>query len=397
MYQFTQIKPDLYYIGTNQRTGFQFENLYPVEKGISYNSYLLMDEKTVLLDTVDKITEKEFLNNLSAVLKSRTLDYLIVNHMEPDHCSCIPSLIQKYPEMQIVGNVKTFQMIEQFFQLDISHRKYIVKEGDTLSTGTHNLSFYFAPMIHWPEVMVTYDSTAKTLFSADAFGTFGALQGHLYADQYDFKQEYLDEARRYYTNIVGKYGVQVNNLLKKASNLDIQMICPLHGPIIRKDLNLYIDQYATWASYTPEDEGVVIIYASIYGNTEQAIDLLARKLSEKGMKHIAIHNVSSTHFSYLISDCFRYKNIVLASPTYNGELFPYMDLFLTEFKAHNIQNRSIATIDNGTWASMCNKHIKEKLSTLKNTYFYENVISIKSAATQDNVVALEELAETLCQ
>ena len=318
MHCFRKITSDLYWVGGSDRRLELFENIFPLSKGVSYNSYLLMDEKTVLFDTADHAIGHQFLENIKAVLNGRALDYLVVNHMEPDHCAMIEELILRYPNMQIIGNAKTFPLISQFFDFDLNGKAITVKEGDTFSSGAHTLHFIMAPMIHWPETMMTYDETDKVLFSADAFGTFGALNGNIFNDEVDYDREWLDETRRYYTNIVGKYGIQVQNVLKKTAELDIRVICPLHGPIWRTNLDYIIEKYDTWSRYEPEEAGVMIAYASMYGNTENMAEIFAAILAEAGVKNIRMHNISKTHVSELISDSFKYSHIILAAPTYNG-------------------------------------------------------------------------------
>ena len=360
-----KIAEDTYYVGSSDRRLELFENIYPIERGVSYNSYMVMDEKTVLLDTVDHSVSRQFMENVRYVLDGRNLDYLIVNHVEPDHLSSIDSIVREYPECKIVGNAKTLQFISQFYDFDVALRAMSVKEGDVLNTGKHAFTFVFAPMVHWPEVMVTYDQVTKVLFSADAFGTFGALSGNLFADELDFEREWLDDARRYYLNIVGKYGVQVMNLLKKASSVDIAMICPLHGPIWRENLAWFIDKYKTWASYEAEDDGVVIVYSSIYGNTEQAMNYLALKLADLGVRNIHMYDASKTDSSYLLSECFRYSKAVFASSTYNLEIFPKMESLLLDLKAHLFQNRKVAVVECGTWALQSGKKMIDILNAMK--------------------------------
>ena len=360
-----KIAEDTYYVGSSDRRLELFENIYPIERGVSYNSYMVMDEKTVLLDTVDHSVSRQFMENVRYVLDGRKLDYLIVNHVEPDHLSSIDSIVREYPECKIVGNAKTLQFISQFYDFDVASRAMSVKEGDVLNTGKHAFTFVFAPMVHWPEVMVTYDQESKILFSADAFGTFGALSGNLFADELDFEREWLDDARRYYLNIVGKYGVQVMNLLKKASSVDIAMICPLHGPIWRENLAWFIDKYKTWASYEAEDDGVVIVYSSIYGNTEQAMNYLALKLADLGVRNIHMYDASKTDSSYLLSECFRYSKAVFASSTYNLEIFPKMESLLLDLKAHLFQNRKVAVVECGTWALQSGKKMIDILNAMK--------------------------------
>ena len=318
MYNVKKVNEDLYWIGASDRRLALFENIYPIPRGVSYNSYVILDEQTVLLDTVDKAVSGQFFENLEHVLGERKLDYIIVNHMEPDHCAIVEEVVRRYPEVKVVGNAKTFTMMKQFFTFDVDAHAVVIKEGDTLSTGKHTLAFAMIPMVHWPEAMVTYDAYDKVLFSADAFGTFGALNGNVFADEVNFKEEWLDDARRYLVNIVGKYGVQVQAALKKALTLDIAMICPLHGPIWREDLGWFIEKYQKWSTYTPEDHNVLILYASIYGNTENAADVLAGKLADAGEKNIAVYDVSVTDPSYLVAEAFRCDRIVFACPTYNA-------------------------------------------------------------------------------
>lgn len=395
MYCTRQITPDLTYIGASDRRLALFENIYPIPHGVSYNSYLLTDEKTVLLDTVDHSVCLQFMENLEHALNGRKLDYLIVNHMEPDHAATIGEIVLRYPEVTIVANAKTIDMINQFFAFNANERSLVVKEGDTLNVGKHTLTFVMAPMVHWPEVMVTYDTTDKILFSADAFGSFGALNGHLFDDEIDFNHQYLDEARRYYTNIVGKYGPSVQALLKKASSLAINMICPLHGLIIRKNIAEFAAKYNLWSSYTPEEKGVMIAYASIYGNTENAINVLANKLSEKGVKNIAVYDVSSTDCSFIVADAFKYDRWVFASPTYNAGIFPKMEYVLHEIKAHNLQNRTVALLQNGSWAPTSGNLMKNILADLKNVNILDNIPTIKSALKENQLQSLEELADCL--
>ena len=395
MYCTSLITNDLTYIGSSDRRLALFENIYPIAAGVSYNSYLLNDEKTVLLDTVDHSVCMQFMENLSHALNGKKLDYLIVNHMEPDHAATIGEVVRRYPEVKIVANAKTVAMINQFFDFDAQERSLIVKEGDTLNTGKHTFTFVMAPMVHWPEVMVTYDTTDKILFSADAFGSFGALNGHLFDDNIDFNNQYVHEARRYYTNIVGKYGPSVQALLKKAASLEINMICPLHGLIIKSHIADFIEKYALWASYTPEEKGVMIAYASIYGNTENAVNILANKLSEKGVKNIIVYDVSSTDCSFIVADAFRYDRLVFAAPTYNAGLFPKMEYVLHEIKAHNLQNRTIALLQNGSWAPTSGNLMKNIISEMKNITLIENIPTIKSSLKDEQLQSLEELAESL--
>lgn len=395
MYCVKKITEDMYWIGASDRRLELFENVYPIPKGVSYNSYVILDEKTVLLDTVDHSVCSQFLENLEHVLDGRTLDYIIVNHMEPDHCASLAEVVIRYPEVKFVGNAKTFAMMKQFFDFDVDNRAVVIKEGDTISTGKHTLAFAMIPMVHWPEAMVTYDAYDKVLYSADAFGTFGALNGNIFADELNFEAEWLEEARRYLTNIVGKYGAQVQSALKKAAALDIEMICPLHGPVWRENLGWFIDKYQKWSTYTPEDHAVLIVYASIYGNTESAVNVLAGKISDAGEKNIAMYDVSKTDPSYILAEAFRCDRIVFACPTYNAGLFPKMETLLAELKAHNFQNRKVAVIENGTWAISAGKQMKEILSSMKNMEIYDNTLTVKSSLKRDQMEELDGIVEFL--
>ena len=395
MYCVKKITEDMYWIGASDRRLELFENVYPIPKGVSYNSYVILDEKTVLLDTVDHSVCSQFLENLEHVLDGRTLDYIIVNHMEPDHCASLAEVVIRYPEVKFVGNAKTFTMMKQFFDFDVDNRAVVIKEGDTISTGKHTLAFAMIPMVHWPEAMVTYDAYDKVLYSADAFGTFGALNGNIFADELNFEAEWLEEARRYLTNIVGKYGAQVQSALKKAAALDIEMICPLHGPVWRENLGWFINKYQKWSTYTPEDHAVLIVYASIYGNTESAVNVLAGKISDAGEKNIAMYDVSKTDPSYILAEAFRCDRIVFACPTYNAGLFPKMETLLSELKAHNFQNRKVAVIENGTWAISAGKQMKEILSSMKNMEIYDNTLTVKSSLKRDQMEELDGIVEFL--
>lgn len=394
MYCVRRVSDDIYWVGGSDRRISLFENIFPVPRGVSYNSYLIMDEKTVLLDTVDHSISRQFIENITHVLNGRKLDYIVVNHMEPDHCAVIGDIILRYPDVKVIGNAKTFQMIDQFFG-DMKYESVVVKEGDTFNTGRHNLNFVMAPMVHWPEAMVTFDDVTGTLFSADAFGTFGALDGTIFADEVDFDRDWLDDARRYYTNIVGKYGAQVQAVLKKAANLDIKMICPLHGPIWRENLGYIIEKYDKWSKYEPEEKGVVIAYASMYGNTENMANVLANILAEKGVKNIRVYDVSNTHVSQLVSESFKYSNIVLASPTYNGGVYPIMENFIADIKALNLQNRDIAVMDNGTWAVTAGKFIVNKINEMKNMRVIEKIFSVKSAMDESRYEEINEFADMI--
>lgn len=397
MYCTKKVTNDMFWVGGNDRRLALFENVFPIPRGVSYNSYLVKDEKTILLDTVDKAVSTQFFENIEYLLDGRKLDYLVVNHMEPDHCATMGELVRRYPELKIVCNPRTVTMIKQFFEFDIDSTAVVIKEGDTLCTGKHTFSFVMAPMIHWPEVMVTYDITDKVLYSADAFGTFGAINGNIFADEVNFETEWLPDSRRYYTNIVGKYGNQVLALLKKAAALDIQYICPLHGPVWRNNIAWYIDKYQKWGSYTPEENGVMIAYASIYGNTENAAEILAAKLADKGITNIAMYDVSVTHPSVIVSEAFRCSHLVFASTTYNSGIFCNMETVLLDIKAHNLQNRTVAFIENGSWAPTAGKLMREILAPLKNINVMENTVSIKSSIKGTQLEGLEILSEAIAK
>ena len=390
-----KVTDDLYWIGGSDRRLALFENVYPIPRGVSYNSYVLLDEKTVLLDTVDASISGLFFENLEYVLNGRTLDYLIVNHMEPDHCAVIGDVVRRYPDVKLVCNAKTVPMLKQFFDFPVDDRTVIVKEMDTLCTGRHTFAFVMAPMVHWPEAMVSYDTVDKILFSADGFGTFGAINGNLFADEVDFERDWLDDARRYFINIVGKYGVQVQNLLKKAATLEIKMICPLHGPIWRENLGWFIEKYDTWSSYKPEDQAVMIAYASIYGNTENAAEVLASKLADKGVKNISMYDVSVTDPSVIVSESFRCSHLVFAAPSYNGGIFTKMETVLSELKAHSLQNRTVAIMENGTWAPVAGRQMREIFAGMKNIELLEEGVTIRSAVKEAQEASLEALAEKI--
>ena len=392
MHNVYELSRDLTYLGANDRRLALFESVYPIPKGVSYNAYLLKGEKTALIDTVDRSVADIFAENLKYALDGRQLDYIIVNHMEPDHAATLQQTANAYPDAKIVINIKTLKMIKQFFDFDIDSRALIVAEGDTIDLGGHVLTFVMAPMVHWPEVMVTYDLTDKTLFSADAFGTFGAISGNIFADETEFD---MDEARRYYTNIVGKYGTQVQALLKKAAGLEINMVCPLHGPVWRHDIGSFVSKYVKWATYPPEDTAVVVAYASVYGNTENAANIIATMLAKRGVKNIKLYDVSVTHASHLIAEFFRASHIVLASTTYNSGIFVNMENLINDVVAHNLQNRTVAFIENGTWAATSASKMQAALSTLKNMTFIENKVSIKSSVKDEQYAQLEALADSI--
>ena len=395
MYCVKKMTEDLYWVGASERRLNLFENAYPLTNGVSYNSYLLLDEKTVLIDTVDKSVSGLFFENVDHVLAGRKLDYLIVQHMEPDHAATIGELVLRHPEVTIVCNAKTRTMMQNFFTFDLDSCVQLVKEMDTLTTGRHTFAFVMAPMVHWPEVMVTYEKTEKILFSADAFGSFGAVDGNIFADEIDDKVAWLSEARRYYTNIVGKFGMSVQGLLKKAAGLEIRMICPLHSVIWREDLPWLIDKYLKWSSYTPEEKSVTIAYGSVYGHTEKAADILAGKLADRGIRHISVFDVSKTHPSYIIADAFRTSAIVFASITYNGGIFCNMDTLLHQLAAHGLTNRTAALIQNGTWAATTSKQMGEILGTMKNIHVLEADVTIKSALKDNQEAELDALADAI--
>ncbi len=389
------VTSDIYYVGSSDRRLALFESVYPIPRGVSYNSYLILDEKTVLLDTVDRSVSTVFFENIKALLDGRKLDYVIVNHMEPDHAATLSELRLRYPEATFVATQKAVDMMGQFFDSTTATPFLAVKEGDSLCTGRHNFSFVTAPMVHWPEVMVSYDSTDKVLFSADAFGTFGALGGNIFADEYDFQRDWLDDARRYYTNIVGKYGVQVQNLLKKAGGLDIKFVCPLHGPIWKKDIAWFIDKYDKWSSYTPEDKSVLIAYASVYGDTENAANILATELAENGVRNIAMYDVSTVHPSVIVSEAFRCSHLVFAATTYNMGIFVNMEIALNDIKAHNLQNRKVAILENGSWAPASGKLMRELISSMKNMTIIEQSTTLKSSVKAQNVDDIKAMAKAL--
>ena len=378
---------DIFYIGVNDHKIDLFEGQYDVPNGMAYNSYLIKDEKIAVFDTVDGNFTDEWLKNMAEALDGRKPDYLIVQHMEPDHSANILSFIKTYPEAKIVGNAKTFNMMALYFEgLDLGDKKLEVKEGDKLSLGKHELSFVFAPMVHWPEVMFTYDSTDKVLFSADAFGKFGAL---------DADEDWACEARRYYFGIVGKYGVQVQAVLKKAGALDIQTICPLHGPVLKEDLGYYLGLYNTWSGYGVESEGVFIAYTSVYGNTKKAAELLAEKLTEKGCPKVAIADLAREDMAESVEDAFRYGKIVLATTTYNADIFPFMKHFILDLTERNYQNRTIGLIENGSWAPMAAKVMKGMFEKSKNITWLENTVTIKAGFKSENIAQVEAMADEL--
>lgn len=389
-----KITSDIYWVGASDRRIELFENVYPVPDGVSYNSYVIIDEKTCLMDGVDESVTRQFLENLDHALQGRTLDYMVVQHMEPDHCAAIPVLLAKYPGLKIVASAKAVQMISSFFHIDAG--AMVIKEGDELSLGRHNLKFVSAPMVHWPEVMVTYDEAEGILFSADAFGSFGALGGNIFADEVDWERDVLDEARRYYVNIVGKYGAPVTALLKKASALDIKMILPLHGYVWRNSLDVITGLYLKWASYTPEKNSAAVFYGSIYGNTANAAEILAGKLADRGLTDVRVYDVSKTDVSELLSAAFEYSALVFASATYNGEIFDNMNTFLTDIKKHGLTGRVVGIIENGSWAATAGKKMSELIGSMKNMDIAEPAVTVTSSVDEKALFALGELADAIC-
>lgn len=394
MYCTRKICDDLYWVGGNDRRLFLFEGVYSVPDGVSYNSYLLLDEKTVLFDTVDSAISRVFFENIDHILAGRELNYLVIQHMEPDHSATVCELLLRHPEVTIVTNAKVVNMLKNFFPGKTFDRLQVVDESTSFSSGTHTFRFFMAPMVHWPEVMVTFDETAGILYSADAFGTFGALNGALFADEVDFERDYLDEARRYYTNIVGKYGIQVQSLLKKVSEVDVRMICPLHGFVWRENLGYYIGKYQLWSSYQPECQGVMIAYASIYGNTANAADVLACRLRELGVPTV-MFDLSMKAPSDVVSASFRWSHLVFAASTYNGGVFVSMDEVLRELVTHNLQNRTVAFIENGSWGPVAGRMMKQILEPCKNMTYLDAGLSLMSTMTPDQNDAMDALAQAI--
>lgn len=383
-----KITDTIKYVGVNDHKVDLFEGQYPVTNGMAYNSYVILDEKIAVMDTVDANFTHEWLDNLEQVLDGRKPDYLIVQHMEPDHAANVANFLKVYPDTTVVANVKTFQMIYNFFGLTLEGQKLEVTNGGTLSLGNHQLTFVFAPMVHWPEVMVTYDSTDKVLFSADGFGKFGAL---------DVEEDWDDEARRYFIGIVGKYGTQVQSLLKVAATLDIRIICPLHGPVLSEDLGHYIGLYDTWSSYTPEEEGIVITYTSVYGHTKKAVDMLADKLRSKGCPKVVVYDLARDDMSLALSDAFRYSKLILATTTYNASIYPFMHDYISRLVEHNFQNRTVGLIENGSWAPLAAKVMREMMAKCKKINWLDTTVKILSAINQDNQDQLEAMADELCK
>lgn len=391
-----KVTEDLFWVGGNDKRLHLFENIHPIEDGVSYNSYLLLDEKTVLFDTADWSVGRQFIENVEYVLDGRKLDYMVINHMEPDHCASMEEIILRYPDVKIVSTEKALMLMHQF-NYTVDENFIQVAEGDTMSFGKHNVVFVEAPMVHWPEAMVTFDTTDGVLFSADAFGSFKSLDGALFADEVDFDGEWINEARRYYTNIVGKYGPEVMDLLKKAQTIDIKIICPLHGPVWRKDIGYILDKYIHWATYTPEEKGVLLCYASMYGNTENAAHILATKLHEKGMHNVHMYDVSKTHVSYLIGEAFKYSHLALLSVTYNLNVFPAMENFVQDMKRLNLQKRVVAVVENGSWAPQVSVLINETLDEMKQMTVLNEEVSVLSSVSKMTESELDSLADSIIE
>ncbi len=391
-----KVTEDLFWVGGNDKRLHLFENIHPIEDGVSYNSYLLLDEKTVLFDTADWSVGRQFIENVEYVLDGRKLDYMVINHMEPDHCASMEEIILRYPDVKIVSTEKALMLMHQF-NYTVDENFIQVAEGDTMSFGKHNVVFVEAPMVHWPEAMVTFDTTDGVLFSADAFGSFKSLDGALFADEVDFDGEWINEARRYYTNIVGKYGPEVMDLLKKAQTIDIKIICPLHGPVWRKDIGYILDKYIHWATYTPEEKGVLLCYASMYGNTENAAHILATKLHEKGMHNVHMYDVSKTHVSYLIGEAFKYSHLALLSVTYNLNVFPAMENFVQDMKKLNLQKRVVAVVENGSWAPQASVLINETLDEMKQMTVLNEEVSVLSSVSKMTESELDSLADSIIE
>ena len=396
MYCVRNITEDLYWVGGNDRRLALFENIHPIPRGVSYNSYLLLDEKTVLFDTVDWSICRQFIENIQSLLKGKSLDYMVINHMEPDHAACIEEIILRYPDVKIVCTQKASLFMHQFgFHIDGNLIE--VKEGDTISFGKHLVAFVAAPMVHWPEAMVTFDTTNGVLFAADAFGSFGSLDGKLFNDEINFDRDWIDDARRYYTNIVGKYGPHVQELLKKAGTIDIKIICPLHGPVWRNDLGYLLEKYDKWSRYEPEENGVMIVYGTMYGNTEAAASDLATRLVEKGMTNVVMYDVSKTHVSYLISETFKYSHVVLASVTYNLKIYPPMLNYIMDMKALNLQKRTFTLIENGSWAPQSGKLMRELLDEMKEMTILDNEMSLNSSMKEDDADSMDTIADSIIE
>ena len=396
MYNVRKVTEDLYWIGANDHRLALFENIHPIPRGVSYNSYLLLDEKTALFDTIDWSAGRQFIENIESVLGGRSLDYMVINHVEPDHAASIGEILVRYPDVTVVSNEKAFMLMSQF-GFGIGENRVEVSEGDVISFGKHTITFVQAPMVHWPEAMVSFDTTNGVLFSADAFGSFGALDGILFSDETDFDRDWIDDARRYYTNIVGKYGPHVQALLQKAGGIDIKIVCPLHGPLWRKDLGYFIKKYDKWSRYEPEENGVLIVYASMYGNMESAAQRLASMLTAKGVEKIAVYDVSNTHVSHLIAETFKYSHIVLASVTYNLGIYPMMHNYLMDMKALNMQNRTVAVMEGGSWAPKAGVLMEELLDEMKQMTVLNEKVTVLSTLGESSAVEMEQMADAIVE
>ena len=396
MYNVRKVTEDLYWIGANDHRLALFENIHPIPRGVSYNSYLLLDEKTVLFDTIDWSSGRQFLENIEGVLDGRSLDYMVINHVEPDHAASIGEILVRYPDITVVSNEKAFMLMSQF-GFGIGDNRVEVSEGDVISFGKHTITFVQAPMVHWPEAMVSFDTTNGVLFSADAFGSFGALDGILFSDEADFDRDWIDDARRYYTNIVGKYGPHVQALLQKAGSIDIKIVCPLHGPFWRKDLGYFIEKYDKWSRYEPEENGVLIVYASMYGNMESAAQRLASMLTAKGVEKIAVYDVSNTHVSHLIAETFKYSHIVLASVTYNLGIYPLMHNYLMDMKALNMQDRTVAIMEGGSWAPKAGVLMEELLDEMKQMTVLNEKVTVLSTLSDSSAAEMEQMADAIVE
>ena len=396
MYNVRKVTEDLYWIGANDHRLALFENIHPIPRGVSYNSYLLLDEKTVLFDTIDWSSGRQFLENIEGVLDGRSLDYMVINHVEPDHAASIGEILVRYPDITVVSNEKAFMLMSQF-GFGIGDNRVEVSEGDVISFGKHTITFVQAPMVHWPEAMVSFDTTNGVLFSADAFGSFGALDGILFSDEADFDRDWIDDARRYYTNIVGKYGPHVQALLQKAGSIDIKMVCPLHGPLWRKDLGYFIEKYDKWSRYEPEENGVLIVYASMYGNMESVAQRLASMLTAKGVEKIAVYDVSNTHVSHLIAETFKYSHIVLASVTYNLGIYPLMHNYLMDIKALNMQDRTVAIMEGGSWAPKAGVLMEELLDEMKQMTVLNEKVTVLSTLSESSAAEMEQMADAIVE
>ena len=396
MYNVRKVTEDLYWIGANDHRLALFENIHPIPRGVSYNSYLLLDEKTVLFDTIDWSSGRQFLENIEGVLDGRSLDYMVINHVEPDHAASIGEILVRYPDITVVSNEKAFMLMSQF-GFGIGDNRVEVSEGDVISFGKHTITFVQAPLVHWPEAMVSFDTTNGVLFSADAFGSFGALDGILFSDEADFDRDWIDDARRYYTNIVGKYGPHVQALLQKAGSIDIKIVCPLHGPLWRKDLGYFIEKYDKWSRYEPEENGVLIVYASMYGNMESAAQRLASMLTAKGVEKIAVYDVSNTHVSHLIAETFKYSHIVLASVTYNLGIYPLMHNYLMDMKALNMQDRTVAIMEGGSWAPKAGVLMEELLDEMKQMTVLNEKVTVLSTLSESSAAEMEQMADAIVE